>query len=77
MFRVFGALTGRGNSNAEMTQEEKTKYILKQAHDFEIALQAMDYVLDDRAQEGLQLLRDNEPKDGSDQTINVLRYMRC
>lgn len=72
MFRVFGALTGRGNSNAEMTQEEKTKYILKQAHDFEIALQAMDYVLDDRAQEGLQLLRDNEPKDGSDQTINVL-----
>ncbi|QLQ78507.1 hypothetical protein HG537_0A07540 [Torulaspora globosa] len=72
MFRVFGALTGRGNTTPEMSQEEKTKLILKQAHDFEIALQAMDYVLDDRAQEGLQLLRDNEPEDGSDQTINVL-----
>lgn len=72
MFRVLGALTGRGNNTVEMTQEEKTKMILKQAHDFEIALQAMDYVLDDRAKEGLQLLRDNEPKDGSDQTINVL-----
>lgn len=72
MFRVFGALTGRNTPQVELSQEEKTKLILKQAHDFEIALQAMDYVLDDRAKEGLQLLKENEPKDGSDQTINVL-----
>lgn len=72
MFRVLGALTGRNQPAVELSQEERTKLILKQAHDFEVALQAMDYVLDDRAEEGLQLLRENENTDGTDQTINVL-----
>ncbi|QLG74792.1 hypothetical protein HG535_0H01190 [Zygotorulaspora mrakii] len=72
MFRVLGALTGRNQPAEELSQEEKTKLVLKQAHDFEVALQSMDYVLDDRAKEGLKLLKDNENKDGTDQTINVL-----
>lgn len=65
-------MTGRNQPAVELSQEERTKLILKQAHDFEVALQAMDYVLDDRAEEGLQLLRENENTDGTDQTINVL-----
>lgn len=54
------------------TQEERTRLILKQAENFEIALKAMDYVLDDRAEQGLQLLKDNEQKEKTDETINVL-----
>ena len=61
MFRVFNALTGAGSPKAtELSGEERTKFILQQAHDFEIALQAMDYVLDDNAEVGLKLLADNQ-----------------
>lgn len=55
-----------------LSQEEKTKAILKQAHDFEQALRAMDYVLDDNADEGLALLDESDAKEASDQTINAL-----
>ncbi|GAV51486.1 hypothetical protein ZYGR_0AD06690 [Zygosaccharomyces rouxii] len=72
MFKVFGAFTSRGRPAAELQQDEKTKFILKQAYDFEVALKAMDLVLDDRVEEGLQLLKNNEPVSGSDQTITVL-----
>ncbi|SJM83023.1 probable Mitochondrial outer membrane protein SCY_3392 [Zygosaccharomyces bailii] len=72
MFKVLGAFTGRGGSPSEVQQDEKTKLILNQAHDFEIALKAMDYVLDDRVQEGLDLLKRNESSSGPDQTIMVL-----
>ncbi|CCD23534.1 uncharacterized protein NDAI_0B05010 [Naumovozyma dairenensis CBS 421] len=72
MFRVLGALTGSRTPEPFMSSEEKTKLILKQAYDFEIALRAMDYVLDDRAENGLRLLNESEEKDGSDHTINVL-----
>lgn len=71
MFRVLGVLTG-DRGPATLTKEEKIKRILKQAHDFEVALRAMDYVLDDRAEEGFKLLESNEANDGTDQTINVL-----
>lgn len=70
MFRVLGALTGAGKP-APVSQEERTQKILEQAHDFEIALQAMDYVLDDHAEKGLKLLLNNE-RDDKDCTINVL-----
>jgi hypothetical protein len=43
--------------------------VLKQVHDFEIALKAMDYLLDDRTQEGIRLLESalNQQKEqGSD-----------
>lgn len=71
MFKVFGALIGKGSS-AEIQQDEKTKLLLKQAYDFEVALKAMDLVLDDRVEEGLQHLKKNEPASGSDQTVTVL-----
>lgn len=48
MFSFFG-----GNKAPELTQEEKTKLILQQAYDFEVALRAMDYVLDDNPERGL------------------------
>ncbi|CCH43926.1 Mitochondrial outer membrane protein [Wickerhamomyces ciferrii] len=50
-----------------ITKDEATPLILKQAHDFELALQAMDFLLDDRTQEGLHLI-ENEP----DCTIKVM-----
>lgn len=44
------ALENSPNSNSNYDQ------ILKQVHDFEIALKAMDYLLDDRSNEGTSLL---------------------
>ncbi|KAK6462804.1 mitochondrial outer membrane protein IML2 [Scheffersomyces coipomensis] len=48
--------------------------VLNQVHDFEIALQAMDFLLDDRTEEGLKKLR-NESKrrheSGSDQPAGI------
>ncbi|QHS74609.1 uncharacterized protein SPAR_K02260 [Saccharomyces paradoxus] len=70
MFKVFGF--GAKEEIPELSQEEKTKAILKQAHDFEQALRAMDYVLDDNADEGLALLDESDAKEASDQTINAL-----
>ncbi|KAL3235044.1 Inclusion body clearance protein IML2 [Nakaseomyces bracarensis] len=68
MFSFFG-----GGSAPELSQEEKTKLVLKQAYDFEIALRAMDYVLDDNAERGLKLLEDSDKEaDEDERTINVL-----
>lgn len=36
--------------------------VVKQVHDFEIALKAMDYLLDDRTEQGVQLLKDEIKK---------------
>jgi len=69
MFRVLNAFRG---TQETLSQEEKTKIILKQAQDFELALRAMDYVLDDKAEQGLALLDESDKVDGPEQTINVL-----
>ena len=73
---MFRNIFKRGESpdtNNKINTTERTKLILKQAENFEIALMAMDYVLDDRAQEGLKLLTENsEHRDKNDETINVL-----
>ncbi|KAM3159908.1 Inclusion body clearance protein IML2 [Lachancea thermotolerans] len=73
MFRVLGALTGTGGP-AKLDQEEQSEKILSQAHDFEVALQAMDYVLDDHPGKGLQLLEGSgaKPKNEEDQCVRVL-----
>ena len=42
-----------------LSQDEATPLILQQAHDFELALQSMDYLLDDRTKEGLHLIEDD------------------
>ncbi|ODQ80984.1 hypothetical protein BABINDRAFT_6841 [Babjeviella inositovora NRRL Y-12698] len=39
------------------TAEEKTAQILNEVQDFELTLRAMDYVLDDRAEEGINLIK--------------------
>ena len=70
MFRSLNPF--KSSNKSSLSRDEKIKIILKQAHDFELALRAMDYVLDDRAEEGLALLNESEAKDGPDQTINVL-----
>ena len=73
---MFRNIFKRGESqdtNNKFNSTERTKLILKQAENFEIALMAMDYVLDDRAEKGLTLLTDNgKQKDKDDETINVL-----
>lgn len=72
MFRVFGSFGSKGNQSSGEEQSTKTKQVLKQANDFEIALKAMDFVLDDRTDEGLNLLKKAEMETGSDQTILTL-----
>ncbi|CCH60088.1 hypothetical protein TBLA_0C02820 [Henningerozyma blattae CBS 6284] len=70
MFKVINALKGSRNSNG-MSQPEKTKFVLEQAADFEVALKAMDYVLDDRAKEGLALLEESAGGE-NEKTIHTL-----
>ncbi|KAK6199563.1 mitochondrial outer membrane protein IML2 [Scheffersomyces amazonensis] len=58
------------NSNGETNFDR----VLNQVHDFEIALQAMDYLLDDRTQEGTKLLKDEanaRQESGSDQPAGI------
>lgn len=74
--------TVNGDNLRSDEEERRVSQILKQAHDFEIALQAMDYVLDDRTEKGLALLCEQmEPSASStefrkdncdDQTITTL-----
>ncbi|SCU89183.1 LAFA_0E16556g1_1 [Lachancea sp. 'fantastica'] len=73
MYRVLGALTG-SKSSTTLDNEEKSQKILKQAHDFELALQAMDYVLDDHPQRGMELLKDdqNSESEDNDRSVRVL-----
>ncbi|SCV04211.1 LAMI_0H14290g1_1 [Lachancea mirantina] len=71
MLRVFGALTGSYNTKT-VPEEERTQKILEQAHDFEVALRAMDFVLDDHAEKGHELLKTNSRGASGDCTINVL-----
>ncbi|CCK69270.1 uncharacterized protein KNAG_0C01570 [Huiozyma naganishii CBS 8797] len=65
-----------GSKEPTLSREEMTKVVLKQAHDFEIALKAMDYVLDDRAEQGLYLLEQQRKQltqdPNADETINIL-----
>lgn len=56
-------------SSSGLSKSNSTPLILKQAHDFELALQAMDYLLDDRTKEGLHLINDDP-----DSTIKTLAY---
>lgn len=73
MFRVIGALTGANRYQGnEISNDERTKMILQQAHDFEIALQAMDFVLDDHAEKGHELLNESEKISNGDKTIYFL-----
>ncbi|EJS43149.1 iml2p [Saccharomyces arboricola H-6] len=72
MFRVFGSFGSRNARPSSEEQPTKTKLILRQASDFEIALKGMDFVLDDRTDEGLALLQNAEMEAGSDQTILTL-----
>lgn len=76
MFSGFiSAVTGRDNNPVEeLPQLEKTKRLLQQVIDFEMALKAMDFVIDDRPDQGLLLLEEETKKneDGSDSTITTL-----
>ncbi|CCF55593.1 hypothetical protein KAFR_0A01550 [Kazachstania africana CBS 2517] len=73
MFRVLSALKGSKSPSGDDKADanKKTGEVLTQVKDFEVALRAMDYVLDDRTTKGLALLQD-QAKTSSDQTINVL-----
>ncbi|CEP64168.1 uncharacterized protein LALA0_S10e03972g [Lachancea lanzarotensis] len=73
MFRVLGALTGSRSSKA-LDNEDQSQKILNQAHDFELALQAMDYVLDDHPRRGMDLLQDDQDsdKEDDDRSVRVL-----
>ncbi|KAK6453977.1 mitochondrial outer membrane protein IML2 [Scheffersomyces xylosifermentans] len=56
------------------TNESSYDKVLKQVHDFEIALQAMDYLLDDRTEEGTVLLQKQariHAQSGSDQPAGI------
>lgn len=54
--------TSSNNTNSEANYEK----IISQVHDFEIALKAMDYLLDDHSQEGIVLLKKESTKIGND-----------
>ncbi|ODV69283.1 mitochondrial outer membrane protein IML2 [Hyphopichia burtonii NRRL Y-1933] len=54
------------DTNSTVSKDSSSyEKILKQVHDFEIALQAMDYLLDDRSEEGTDLLKIESEKHSS------------
>lgn len=62
---------------AELPQEESVPLILKQAHDFELALKAMDYLLDDRTNEGLHLIEDDTDSAIKTLALGVIRFLEA
>ncbi|SMN21732.1 similar to Saccharomyces cerevisiae YJL082W IML2 Protein of unknown function [Maudiozyma saulgeensis] len=75
MFSVLSRFRGskpESKKDTEKQKKEETFRILHQVIDFESALQAMDYVLDDRMEQGTALLDSIDKKNGSPHTISVL-----
>ena len=75
MFRVLNRFKGskqESPEDAEKQKRDETLRILHQVIDFEVALQAMDYVLDDRMEQGIVLLDESDKTNGSPHTISVL-----
>lgn len=56
---VSGSASVSGSSSGSYAVHSK---VVKQVHDFEVALKAMDYLLDDRTEQGVQLLKDEIKK---------------
>lgn len=63
MFRVLGFR----RQEKEVSEEETIAAVLREALDFELALKSMDYLLDDRTEEGEYLISDD-----ADCTIKVM-----
>ncbi|KAG0668040.1 Mitochondrial outer membrane protein iml2 [Maudiozyma exigua] len=75
MFRVLNRFKSSKQESPEEIEKRKrddTLKILNQVVDFEVALQAMDYVLDDRMEQGITLLDKSDKDNGSPHTISVL-----
>lgn len=75
MFSVLNRFRGskpESKKDVDKQRSKDTLRILHQVIDFESALQAMDYVLDDRPEQGKALLDDIDKKTGSPHTISVL-----
>lgn len=56
----------QNTSTTYNNSEANYSKILSQVHDFEVALKAMDYLLDDHSQEGIALLKKESTKAGND-----------
>lgn len=70
------ALTLLNGSQLSLSSDDNQAYskILKQVHDFEVALKAMDFLLDDRTPEGIDLLQKkikNHHESQSDQPAGI------
>lgn len=68
---MFRSVFGRGKQQP-VNNDEMIKIVLNQAKNFETALRAMDYVLDDRSTQGLALLTQGNNDSKDDETVKVL-----
>jgi len=60
-----------------LSNDEAAPLILQQAHDFELALQAMDYLLDDRTKEGLHLIENDQNTTIKVLATGVIRFLEA
>ncbi|CDK29161.1 unnamed protein product [Kuraishia capsulata CBS 1993] len=58
MLRALGLK--RAESIPDLSQAEKTDRVITEATQYEVALRAMDYLLDDRASEGMDLIKNED-----------------
>ncbi|ODV77877.1 uncharacterized protein CANTADRAFT_55217 [Suhomyces tanzawaensis NRRL Y-17324] len=70
------SLSSTSSASTQSTQQDGANYpkVLKEVQDFEVALKAMDYLLDDRSDEGIKLLKECSEKsarDPSDQPASI------
>lgn len=74
MLRALGITRNRPDS---LTHEERTNRIVQQALEFENALKAMDYVLDDRSSEGIHLIANHNEVAISKLAYGVIQFLEA
>ena len=58
----LGSMASQQSTSSAINSESNYDKILTQVYDFEIALKAMDYLLDDRTKTGTDLLQNEASK---------------
>ncbi|OWB60715.1 hypothetical protein B5S29_g1595 [[Candida] boidinii] len=74
MLRALGITRNRPDS---LSHEERTNRIVQQALEFENALKAMDYVLDDRSSEGIHLISNHNEVAISKLAYGVIQFLEA
>ncbi|KAH3662312.1 hypothetical protein OGAPHI_005563 [Ogataea philodendri] len=72
MLQVLGL-----RSSGKLTEDQKVSRVISQALQYENALKAMDYCLDDRSSEGLKLLQNHDESPVTQLAFGVIQFIEA